>query len=238
MSSFLSRETRSANRLLAALSEEEYKHLLPHTELVHLEKGEVLHMAGDKIKYIHFPLTGMISLLSRTENGATVEVAMVGSEGIVGLPALLGIDKAPYEVMIQMTADAVRIEADKVKEEFRRGGRLHDMILRYIHVLLRQVSQSVVCNRFHPMEKRLCRWLLIAHDRINSNTIDLTQEIISYMLGIPRTGVTMAAGTLQRAGLIRYSRGKIIILDRQKLRDASCECYEILKEEFDYFLAV
>ena len=206
-------------------------------ELSHLEKGEIVYMARDRIEYVYFPLNGMLSLLSTTESGATVEVAMVGSEGIVGLPVVLRMDKAPYEVMIQLTADSVRIEADVIKKEFDQGGRLQQMMLRYTHVLITQISQSAVCNRFHTVEKRLCRWLLIARDRVHSNTIDLTQEIIAHMLGIPRTGVTMAAGSLQRAGLIRYSRGKIVILDRQRLRAASCECYGIIKEEFDIFLA-
>ncbi|PYS87929.1 MAG: Crp/Fnr family transcriptional regulator [Acidobacteria bacterium] len=232
-----SKETRGGNRLLSALPDEEYRHLLPHLELIHLEKGEIIYMARDSIKYVYFPLTGMFSLLSTTESGSTVEVAMVGSEGIVGLPVVLSMDKVPYEVMIQLTSDTLRIEAEILRKEFDRGGRLHELMLRYTHVLITQISQSAVCNRFHTVEKRLCRWLLIARDRVNSNTIDLTQEIIAHMLGIPRTGVTMAAGALQRAGLIRYSRGKIEILDYQRLRDASCECYEIIKEEFDRFLS-
>lgn len=237
MSSILSKETKVANRILAALLEEEYARLFPHAELVHVEKGEILFMAGDRIERVFFPLSGMISLLSTTGNGATIEVAMVGSEGMVGLPVVMSIDKSPYEVMVQMAGDALVAGADDAKEEFKRGGRLHDMTLRYTHVLITQISQSAVCNRFHTVEKRLCRWLLVAHDCINSNTIDLTQETIAHMLGIPRTGVTMAAGSLQRAGLIRYSRGKIVILDREKLRATSCECYEIIKDEVDDFLA-
>jgi len=238
MPPILSRETKSANRLLSALPDEEYERLVPQGELVHLEKGEIIYMAGDRIEQIYFPLSGMFSLLSTTESGATTEVAMVGSEGIVGLPIFMNIEKSPYEVMIQMTADAVRIETGKVREEFKRGGRLHDLVLQYTHILITQISQSAVCNRFHSVEKRLCRWLLIARDRINSNTIDLTQEIIAHMLGIPRTGVTMAAGTLQRAGLISYSRGKIVIQDLPKLRAASCECYENIKGEVDKFLSI
>jgi CRP-like cAMP-binding protein len=237
MSSILSRETRSANRLLAALSEEEYGRLLSNAKLVHVEKGDILYMAGDRIEQIYFPLTGMISLLSTTGSGATIEVAMVGSEGIVGLPVLMSIDKMPYEVMAQMGGDLLRTGAGEAKEEFGLCGRFHDLMLRYTHVLITQITQSAVCNRFHSVEKRLCRWLLIARDCINSDTIDLTQETIAHMLGIPRTGVTMAAGAIQRAGLIRYSRGKIVILDREKLHGASCECYDIIKEEVDAFLA-
>jgi CRP-like cAMP-binding protein len=234
--SILSKAIRGGNRLLAALPEEEYERLLPNFELAHLEKGEIIYVTGDRIRYAHFPLTGMISLLSATESGSTVEVAMVGNEGIVGLSVILSINKAPYDPMIQITADTVRIKAEVLKQEFNRGGRLQDFMLRYTHVLLTQITQSALCNRFHTVEKRLCRWLLIARDRVNSNTIDLTQEIIAHMLGSPRTGVTMAARTLQQAGLINYSRGKIVILDRQRLSDASCECYKIVKEEFSSFL--
>jgi CRP-like cAMP-binding protein len=138
--------------------------------------------------------------------------------------------------MIHIAADTVRIKAEVLKEEFDRGGRLQDFMLRYTHVLIAQIMQSAVCNRFHTVEERLCRWLLIARDRVNSNTIDLTQENIAHMLGSPRTGVTMAAGVLQQSGLIRYSRGKIVILDRQRLSDASCECYRVIKEEFNNLL--
>ncbi|HEX7317504.1 MAG TPA: Crp/Fnr family transcriptional regulator [Pyrinomonadaceae bacterium] len=237
MSSILPAEYRSTNKLLAALSEEEYERLLPRAELVQVEKGEILYMAGDMIEQIYFPLTGMVSLLSTTGSGATIEVAMVGSEGVVGLPVVMSIDKTPYEVMVQMAGAAIRTRANEAREEFNRGGRLHDLMLRYTHALITQISQSAVCNRFHTVEKRLCRWLLIARDCINSNTIDLTQETIAHMLGIPRTGVTMAAGSLQRAGLIRYSRGKIVIINHEKLRASSCECYEIIKEEVDNFLA-
>jgi CRP-like cAMP-binding protein len=234
--SILSKAIRGGNRLLAALPEEEFEHLLPNIELAHLEKGEIIYTIGDRIRYAHFPLTGMISLLSVTENGSTVELAMVGNEGIVGLPIVLSINKAPYEAMIQLTSDTVRIKAEVLKQEFDRGGRLQEFMLRYTHVLITQIMQSALCNRFHTVEKRLCRWLLIARDRVNSNTIDLTQEIIAHMLGSPRTGVTMAAGTLQQAGLIRYSRGRIVILDYQRLSDASCECYRVVKEEFNNFL--
>ncbi|HEX8709302.1 MAG TPA: Crp/Fnr family transcriptional regulator [Pyrinomonadaceae bacterium] len=234
--SILSKAIRSGNRLLAALTEQEYERLLPNIELAHLEKGELIYMSGDRIRYAHFPLTGMISLLSTTESGSTVEVAMVGNEGILGLPVVMSINKSPYEAMIHIAADTVRIKAEVLKEEFDRGGRLQDFMLRYTHVLIAQIMQSAVCNRFHTVEERLCRWLLIARDRVNSNTIDLTQENIAHMLGSPRTGVTMAAGVLQQSGLIRYSRGKIVILDRQRLSDASCECYRVIKEEFNNLL--
>ena len=234
--SILSKAIRGGNRLLAALPEEEFERLLPNIELAHLEKGEIIYMIGDRIRYAHFPLTGMISLLSATESGSTVEVAMVGNEGIVGLPIVLSTNKAPYEAMIQLTSDTVRIKAEVLKQEFDRGGQFQNFMLRYTHVLITQITQSALCNRFHTVEKRLCRWLLIARDRVNSNTIDLTQEIIAHMLGSPRTGVTMAAGVLQQAGLIRYSRGRIVILDRQRLSNASCECYRVVKEEFNSFL--
>jgi len=225
------------NQLLAGLSDVEFGRLCSRAELVHLEKSKILYTAGDNVKYIYFPNNGMISLLSATETGATIEVAMVGSEGVVGIPVVLKINKMPYEAMIQITTDAVKIRAEALKEEFDRGGRLQELMLRYTHVLLTQVSQSAICNRFHTVEKRLCRWLLIAHDRVKTNTLDLTQEIIAHMLGTPRTGVTMAAVSLQRAGMISYSRGKIEILDRPKMESMACECYRIIKGEVETYIS-
>ncbi len=178
----------------------------------------------------------MGSLLAITESGATVEIAMVGNEGMLGLPVVLRSHTTPYRIMIQMPGDAMRIKAEAILAEFKRGGELQDLLLSYTQALITQISQSAVCNRFHTMEKRLCRWLLIAHDRVDGDTFHLTQEIISYMMGAPRTGVTMAAGTLQDAGLIRYKRGKITILDRTGLEESACECYRIVAETLDHFL--
>lgn len=223
------------NRLLAALPREELERILPSLELVHLEKSVILSVGGDAVEYAYFPNSGMVSLLSTTESGSTIEVAMVGYEGIVGIPPLLRMSTTPYESMIQITSDALKVRSAVLVKEFDRGGILQRLILRYTHVLIAQISQSAVCNRFHTVDKRLCRWLLIARDRVDSDYLDLTQEIIAHMLGTPRTGVTMAACVLQKQGLIRYARGKITILDRPGLETASCECYRILKKEFDQF---
>lgn len=224
------------NRLLAALPREEFDRLRPHMENMHIAQSEIVYQAGDTVRDLYFPNNGMVSLLSMDEAGTTIEVGMVGHEGVVGLPVILRLNTTPYLAMVQIASDVVRIRGNVVKVEFDRGGRLQDLLLRYTHVLITQISQSAVCNRFHTIEKRLCRWLLIARDRVKSDSLNLTQEIIAHMLGTPRTGVTMAAVSLQRAGLISYSRGKIIILDRRRMEANSCECYRIVKKEFDHFL--
>jgi CRP-like cAMP-binding protein len=225
------------NRLLSSLPHAEYEHLLPKLEQVHMPKGKILYHAGDTVRHAYFIDSGMVSLLSTTAEGATVEVGMVGSEGAVGLPVILRTNKTPYQVMVQIAVgSAWRIKSDVLRDEFDRGGKLQDLLLRYTHVLLTQISQSAVCNRFHSSEERLGRWLLITNDLVKEDTFLLTHELIAHMLGTPRTGVTMAAGALQREGLIRYSRGKITILDRPALESAACECYQVIKEGFDHFL--
>src|SRR6266446_2909125 len=225
------------NRLLAALPTDEYKRLQPHLESVQLSNRRILCEAGDFIRHAYFLNSGMGSLLALTQAGATVEIAMVGNEGMLGIPAILGAHKTPYEMMVQLPGEGVRIKTDVIRAEFKRAGVLQDLLLNYTHALITQISQSAVCNRFHTVEKRLCRWLLLAHDRVQGDTFHLTQEIISYMLGTPRTGVTMAAGSLQDAGLIRYTRGKITIIDRRGLEETSCECYKIIVEGLDHFPA-
>lgn len=224
------------NRLLAALPHEEYQRLQPHLEFVHLSKRRALYEAGDLIRHAYFLNSGMGSLLGLTQGGATVEIAMVGNEGMLGLPLVLRARSTPYRTMVQIPGDALRIKADVIRAEFKRGDKLQHLLLSYTHALITQISQSAVCNRFHTMEKRLCRWLLIAHDRVDGDTFHLTQEIISYMMGTPRTGVTMAAGVLQEAGFIRYKRAKITIIDRSGLEQAACECYRIVAENLRYFL--
>ena len=224
------------NRLLASLPSTEYEVLLPHLERVHLPLDTMLYQAGDRIQYAYFPLSGMASLLSTTEDGDAIEVAMVGNEGMVDVAFLLRVNITPYQSVIQIEADALKIKAELVRREFDRGGQLQDVLLRYTHALLTHVSQSAVCNRYHKMDSRLCRWLLVARDRIKSDTFNLTQESIAQMMGAPRTGVTASACRLQDKGLIRYRRGKITILNRQKLEETSCECYGIVREKIDQFL--
>jgi CRP-like cAMP-binding protein len=203
---------------------------------VSLAAGEVLFEAGDRIAECYFLDSGMASLLSTTEEGSTVEVGMVGYEGFVGTALVLKRERMPYRSMTQIAGQATKIKAQAVLDLFNKNFRLRELMLRYLHVVLTQVSQSALCNRFHTLDERLCRWLMISREITDSDEIPLTQEVISQMLGVARTGVTMTAGALQRSGLIRYSRGRITILDRDALSDASCECYRIVKQEFDQFL--
>jgi CRP-like cAMP-binding protein len=224
----------SENRILSALPRDEYERLLPHLERVHLPQSKIIYDPGDIIRHAYFPLSGMISLLSATEDGETLEVSMVGNEGVVGVPLAWKARNVPYRVMVQIASDAMRVTATALLTELRRAGKLEESMLMYAHSTLVHISQSAVCGRFHTVEKRLCRWLLVARDRVKSNNIQLTQEIIAHMLGTPRTVVTTAACNLQDAGLIRYRRGKITILDPQGLEKSACECYRIVKKELSY----
>lgn len=225
------------NLVLAALPRSEYERLRPFLQTVKLAQGKVLYNAGDTIRHVYFLKGGMASLLSLTEDGSSVEVGMMGNEGMVGIPVILRMGTAPYQVVVQLSANAERLRSDVLHTEFNRGGRLQDLLLHYMHTLLTQISQSAACNRFHTVEERLCRWLLISRDRIQTEYIPLTQEFLSQMMGSPRTSVTAIAGNLQRAGLIRYSRGKVRIIDQPGLEAASCECYRIVREEISHYLA-
>lgn len=232
----VSKQIAIGNRILASLPYEDLERLLAHLTPVRLERGEVVYITGDRIRDCYFLNSGLLSLLSSTETGSTVEVAMVGNEGIVGLPVILKNRIFPYEVTVQMDTEALRIRAEDLQAEFDRGGALQDLMLRYVNVLITEISQSSLCHRFHTLEESLSRWLLMAQGRLNTNRLNLTQEIISHALGVPRTGVTMAAGSLQRDGLIQYSRGKIVIVDRARLEAKSCECFRIVHDEVSHFL--
>lgn len=231
-----SKEVYIQNRILAALPHEELARILPHIVSVQLEAGEVVYLPGDQIRYVYFPSDGVLSLRCTCESGSTVEVAMLGNEGIVGLPVILKNNLMPYEVTAQIRTQAFRIRAEQVQEEFNKGNVLQEVMLQYLNMLIAEISQSAVCYRFHTLEQALSRWLLITQDRLSSSSLNVTQENISHALGAPRTGVTMAAGALQRAGLIRYSRGKIVILDRERLEANSCECFRIVHDQLDHFL--
>jgi CRP-like cAMP-binding protein len=231
----VSRQIHIGNRILAALSQTEFGRISKHLESVHFEKGEVVYVAGDKLRYAYFPVNGLLSLVLSTQNGSAVELAMVGSEGLVGLEVINKMGTIPYEVSVRIATDTWRIKTEVLQEEFDKGERLQDLILGYISMLIHEISQSSLCHRFHTTEEALSRWLLVAQDRVNSETLNLTQEAISNALGVPRTGVTTAAGSLQRAGLIRYSRGKIVILDRTRLEAKSCECYRMIRDEVKNF---
>jgi len=225
------------NRLIAALPRAECERLISHLELIHLSRGKILFDAGAPIHHGYFPLKGVISLLGMTEDGETVEVAMVGNEGMLGLPIILRVGVALHRSVVQIPADVLRIRSDVLKLEFNRNGKLQDLLLRFTHSLIAQISLSATCNRFHTIERRLARWLLVIDDRVKRQTFYLTQEFISQMLGTPRTVVTVAANKLQDAGFIRYRRGRIRILNRRGLESAACECYGIVTNEIDRFLA-
>lgn len=225
------------NRLLALLPRADYQRLLPHLEPVRLAQGQILYNVGDAVHHAYFPRGGMISLLSTTSDGRTVEVGMIGNEGMAGIPAILRTNTAPYQLMVQLPANALRIGGDVLRAEFNRGGVIQDLLLRYTHMLLLQIVQSASCNRFHAVEERLCRWLMVSYDRVQTCTLCLTQEFLSYMLGAPRSSVSAVAKTLQDEGLIRYSRGRITILDRQGLAARACECHRAVKAGISEFLA-
>ena len=226
----------SQNRLLAALPRLEYERLRPAMHFVQLAKGKLIYDAGDLVRHAYFMTSGMVSLLARTEDGEAIEVAMVGNEGMVGVPVVLGTNLMPYRVMVQIPGGAMKLTEYALREEINRNGQLHKLLLCYTHTVLAQITQSALCNRFHTLEERLCRWLLIARDRVKSDGFEMTQEFLSDMLGAPRTAVTKAAGNLQKKRLIRYSRGRIKILDRLGLESTACECYRIVTEEIAHLI--
>ena len=232
MSTMLATQPTTANRILNALSPAEYARLAPHLEPVSLSGGEVLYHPDEPVTYLYFPQRGTVSVVSVFEDGGSVEVGMVGNEGMFGVNALLGSITSPLEALVQLPGDALRIRADLLKQEFNKCGPLHDLILRYTQAYIIQIAQASACNRAHNVEGRLARWLLMCQDRALVGELALTQEFIADMLGIRRAGVTEAAGALQRAGMIKYHRGHIIIIDRKGLEAASCECYHIVQQEF------
>ncbi len=217
-----------ANRILASLPVDERGRLTSRMERVRLRAGEILFDAGDEIRHAYFPLSGMASIISMTEDGRSVEVAAVGSEGLLGIPVVLRASRSPYRVMAQLHGEAVRVRAGVLRSEFNRGGVLQDLVLRHALALLTQVTQSAACHRFHSVPKRLACWLLVTRERAGSDSFRLTQEFLSYMLGVPRTSVTTFAAAMQQEGLISYSRGHINIRDAQGLKAASCHCYRIV----------
>jgi CRP-like cAMP-binding protein len=225
------------NRLLAALPPDERERLTSGAELVRLASGKILFRASEHVTDAYFPLSGMASLISVTPEGRSVEVAVVGSEGMVGLPAVLGDGGSPYEAMAQLPSEAVRVRARVLRAEFERGGRLRELLHGHALTLLTQVSQSAACHRFHTLDQRLARWLLTTRDSADSDRFRLTQEFLSFMLGVPRTSVTSLAAAMQREGLISYSHGSITVLDPRRLEAASCECYRVVARQIERQLA-
>ena len=222
----------SVNRLLAALSEETYQRLEPYLMSVKLPTGTILHQAEEKIDTVYFPNNALISLVNILRNGSTTEISIIGGTGMVGLPVVLGSGYSKQRAIVQVPNGATKISALILKQEFDRSGELQKILHRYIETRLDEVSQLAVCNRHHKIEERLARWLLTVRDLIQSDELPLTQEFLGNMLGVQRTGVTLAARTLQHAGLIQYSRGKITILDDKALEDVACECYELYHDNF------
>jgi CRP-like cAMP-binding protein len=225
-----------ANGLLADLPAKEYERIAPHLEAVQLAKGETLYNAGDRVRYIYFPTGAVISLVSMTQDGNTIEVALAGEEGVVGVSSVLGARRTPYQAAVLIAGEALRVKADVLRDEFRHNPVMHSALLCYVYLLLTQVIQSAVCNHFHTAQQRLCRWLLLTSDRARTDSLPLTQESISHMLGTPRTSVTAIAKELQDLGLISYSRGQITLLDRPSLEGAACECYQIVSRAFSAVL--
>jgi CRP-like cAMP-binding protein len=228
--------TPHQNRLLDALPAGDYERLAPHLELVSMKLGEVLYESGDTLRHVYFPTTAIISMLYVMEDGASAEIAVVGNEGILGISLFMGGETTPSRAVVQSAGYAYRLKAELLKDEFGRFGPTMHLLLRYTQALITQMAQTAVCNRHHSVDQQLCRWLLLSLDRLASNELSMTQELIANMLGVRREGVTEAAGKLQDAGLIRYRRGQIEVLDRQGLEARSCECYQVVKAEFDRLL--
>ena len=225
-----------ANRLLGLLPRKDYERLRPHLHRIPLEYRQSLYRAHKPIGFVYFIETGVGSLVNTMANGQASEVGTIGNEGVVGLPLVLGDDRAPTSVYIQVPGGGLRMKATLFKKELARSASMRTVMLRYAHAFFNQVAQSAACNQFHSIQQRCCRWMLMTHDRMQSDEFLLTQEFLAMMLGVQRTGVSAAAGALQRAGLIRYKLGNVTILDRRGLMRLSCECYGVSKREFDRLL--
>jgi CRP-like cAMP-binding protein len=224
------------NHLLAALPAPDYARLLPDLEPIAMPLGWVVYESGGHMGYVYFPTTSIVSLLYVIESGASAEIAITGNEGLVGISLFMGGESTPSRAVVQSAGEGYRVKASILKREFALGGELQHLALRYTQALITQMAQTAVCNRHHSLDQQLCRWLLLSMDRLPGTELKMTQELIANMLGVRREGVTVAAGALQAAGLIHYSRGHITILDRAGLEQRVCECYAVVKKEFDRLL--
>jgi CRP-like cAMP-binding protein len=222
-----------ANSLLASLPVKDYQSLLARLEPVILTSGEVLYRHGEPIHHVYFPIDAMVSLLAQAEGHPAMEVGMVGHEGMLGIPLALGINESPVQAVVQGTGTALRMASGHFRREFQHNRLLQREVYRYIYQLMIQMTQTAACNRFHQVEARLARWLLMTRDRVRSNQFHLTQDLLSNMLGVRRVGITKAAGNLRLRKLISYNRGEIIILDEAGLENAACQCYQIVKDMHD-----
>jgi len=227
---------RGENRLLADLPSDEYDRLLTHLQKVSLPLKDILYEANGPIPHVFFPLHGVVSLVILVDGDVSLEVGTIGNEGMVGTPVFLGSDSSPTRAISQVPGEALRMETTVFQEEMRRGGPLYGLVQRYTQAMINQISQSTVCNHRHSVQKRMCRWLLLSHDRVGLDEFPLTHEFLAQMLGVRRPTVTAVASTLQKDGLISYRRGKISVLDRKALEAASCECYEVVAKELDRLL--
>ena len=223
------------NHLLAALPDAEWRRWLPHLEFVELPLGQVLYESGDTLSHVYLPVSAIVSLLYIMEDGASAEIAVVGNEGLVGISLFMGGESTPSRAVVQSAGSGYRMKAGILKEEFKRAPVLH-LLLRYTQALITQMAQTAVCNRHHTLDQQLCRWLLLSMDRLSGDELIMTQELIANMLGVRREGVTEGAGKLQKAKLISYARGHITVLDRAGLEQRSCECYAVVKKEYDRLL--
>jgi CRP-like cAMP-binding protein len=224
------------NLLLAALPDTVYRVLLPQLELVEMDLGHSLYESGGQLQYVYFPITGIVSLLYVTAAGHSAELAVVGCEGMVGVSLFMGGETTPNRAVVQSACRAYRLPARSLKASFAEGGALQVILLKYTQALITQISQTAVCNQHHSLDQQLCRWLLLSLDRLPQNQLHMTQELIANMLGVRRQGVTETAGRLEKAGLIRYSRGLITVLDRPGLEQRVCECYAVVKRETERLL--
>jgi len=227
---------KSKNHLLAALPAQEWLRWEPELEVIDLKLGQVLYESNIKMKNVYFPIDAIVSLLFVLENGSSTEIAVVGNEGIVGISLFMGGESTPSRAVVQSAGKCIQLNATCLKNEFSQSLPVMHLLLRYTQALLTQMTQTAVCNRHHSLDQQLCRWLLLSLDRLKSNHLIMTQELIANMLGVRREGVTEAAGRLQKAGLISYSRGKIEVLNRLALKEKSCECYAVVKKEYDRLL--
>ncbi|MGA8706269.1 MAG: Crp/Fnr family transcriptional regulator [Steroidobacteraceae bacterium] len=225
-----------ANRLLAAVPDPDQAAWLTELEPIDLPLGKVLYEPGGRLPHVYFPTTSIVSLLYVLENGSSAEIAVVGNEGVVGISLFMGGESTPSRAVVQGAGKGLRVKSHVVMAEFNRAGPVLHLLLRYTQALITQMAQTAVCNRHHSLDQQLCRWLLLSLDRLNSSQLVMTQELIANMLGVRREGVTEAAGNLHKAGLIKYRRGRITVLDRTMLERRSCECYAVVKKEYDRLL--
>ena len=224
------------NHILAALPAADYARLLPDLELINMPLGWALYESGDRLAHLYFPTSSIVSLLYVMENGSSAEIAVTGNEGVVGISLFMGGESTPSRAVVQSAGEGYRLKAGLLRHEFGLAGNLQRLALRFTQALLTQMAQTAVCNRHHSLDQQLCRWLLLSLDRLPNNELRMTQELIANMLGVRREGVTQAAGKLQEAGIIEYSRGHIRVLDRTRLEGQVCECYAVVKKEYDRLL--